>query len=734
MNLKDEFQPRVFVTTLTAALVTGTIAVTNTISYGVLIFSDELSPYVSNGVGVALFSGLILSLIVALMGSGKGLVAFPQAAIAPILALLAAGIVSMMGTTADMEQVFSTVIVALAFSAFFVGIVFATFGRFKLGKLIRFMPYPVIGGFLAGLGWLLIRGGLKVMSTQLIAPDGFSHLFHTEHILYWLPGAVLGIVFFVLLRRIKHYAVLPVALILSLLVFYSVVWISGTSLESLLADGWLLGPFPDAGLWKPISLGAFARADWIVILEQIDTLAILTLTSLIGILINCSGIELETQQDIDFDQDLQASGIANLLTSFGGGLVGYPSASLSILPHQIGARSRLVGVLTAILFAIALLFGGFVLAYLPRMIIGALLVYLGIGLLYRWLVVSRRSLPRYDYLILILILIVIGFVNLLMGVFVGVVATFALFALNYSRTKVVRNALTGENFQSNVDRAPYHQQYLQAQGGHLQILKLQGFIFFGTAFQIQSQVRERAENPKLPPLKFVIMDFRLVNGVDSSAMNSFMRMLQTAQTYDFKLAFADLNPDIEMMLRVSGVISKGEGRLSLFPNLDYAVEWCEDQILNEGDLTMVTQATLDAQLRGYFPDAGTLEVFMGYLEKQKVVENTLLIQQGDAPNGIFFVGRGQVRAELSLSNGETIRLRTMGEGTMVGELGIYLQRPATASVITEMPSTLYFLSSQTLKEMEKSDPKVAAAFHRYIATILGKRLIDTNDTVQALME
>ena len=149
---------------------------------------------------------------------------------------------------------------------------------------------------------------------------------------------------------------------------------------------------------------------------------------------------------------------------------------------------------------------------------------------------------------------------------------------------------------------------------------------------------------------------------------------------------------------------------------------------------MVTQSGLDAQLKEYFPDPEMLETIRSYLERQKVDKDTYLIRQGDPPNGIYFVARGMVRAELALTGGETVRLRTMGEGTIVGELGIYLHRPATANVVTEMPSTIFFLSSDALDRMEQSDPKVAAAFHRYLATILGKRLIDTNATVRALMD
>ena len=84
VDLTREFHPKVLIPTLTAAMVTGVIAVSNTIIYGSLVFSNELSPYVSSGVGIALFSGMVLSLIVALLGSVPNLVAYPQAAIAPI--------------------------------------------------------------------------------------------------------------------------------------------------------------------------------------------------------------------------------------------------------------------------------------------------------------------------------------------------------------------------------------------------------------------------------------------------------------------------------------------------------------------------------------------------------------------------------------------------------------------------------------------------------------------------
>ena len=125
---------------------------------------------------------------------------------------------------------------------------------------------------------------------------------------------------------------------------------------------------------------------------------------------------------------------------------------------------------------------------------------------------------------------------------------------------------------------------------------------------------------------------------------------------------------------------------------------------------------------------------MNYLEQQTIEANTPLIRRGDSPHGIYFIERGQVTVQLELDDGEIIRLRTMETGTIVGELGVYLGDPASATVITEIRSSVYLLSLDALKEMEETDPKIASTFHKFFATAISKRLIETNATMQALLD
>jgi len=79
-------------------------------------------------------------------------------------------------------------------------------------------------------------------------------------------------------------------------------------------------------------------------------------------------------------------------------------------------------------------------------------------------------------------------------------------------------------------------------------------------------------------------------------------------------------------------------------------------------------------------------------------------------------------------------VRTMGPGTVVGELGEYLNIPATASVVTDQPSVIYLMSSERFQQLDEQDPKLAAAFHKFIARLVGDRLRNTLDTIRALSE
>ena len=125
---------------------------------------------------------------------------------------------------------------------------------------------------------------------------------------------------------------------------------------------------------------------------------------------------------------------------------------------------------------------------------------------------------------------------------------------------------------------------------------------------------------------------------------------------------------------------------------------------------------------------------MPYFERQEVEVDQYLIHQDDPPDALYFIELAVVTVQLESEDGKIVRLRTMGPGTVVGELGFYLAQPASASVVVQEPGTVYRFSVDALHRMQENDPKLAALFHEFMARLLGKRLASTTNTLRALLD
>jgi SulP family sulfate permease len=242
-NFISHFQPKMLIPGLTAGLIVGITDVSIEISLAALIFSGVLAPYVAYGIGFLLFGAFIFLLLGAFTSSIPGTMTIPQDTPAAILALIAAGVVANMAASATLEETFTTVVAAIIVTTILTGLIFTVFGRFKLSGFARFIPYPVVGGFLAGTGWLLAAGSFSVMTDMSLTMDNFTDLFRTEVLVHWLPGLVFAVTLLLILRRSSHTLVIPGMLALSIALFYIVLAVLGISTSDAAELGWLLGPF-----------------------------------------------------------------------------------------------------------------------------------------------------------------------------------------------------------------------------------------------------------------------------------------------------------------------------------------------------------------------------------------------------------------------------------------------------------------------------------------------------------
>lgn len=766
-----------YASNISAGLISGLVNITYSLSYAALIFPGELSQFLPFGVTCTLITAGLTGAIVALRSSLPFIISGPDSNAAAILAVIVATIAQNL-TTQEAELLFPTIWLTIILTTTCTGLFLWMLGRLQLGRFIRFIPYPVVGGFLAGLGWLFAQGSFTVMTNLPLRLSNLSSFWEPATLLLWIPGVVLGISLHIVLVRVKHFLTFPAILLTALAFFYGGLALTATSFETARDAGLLFSSFTAGGLNQLFQVSRLFEANWSILGLQFQSLITLLAIVPITILLNATGLEMATQTDVDLDQELETAGIANVVTGLCSGIVGHFSISRSLLNYAAGGRNRSSGLVAALFCGLFLFFGTGVLNYLPRFLFGGLLFYLGIALLIEWVYQAWFRLSRLDYVLVLGMLLTIARLGLLEGVGFGLLVACLLFVVNYSNLRVIKNVFSGNIYQSNFERSFHQKKLLKEHGDEICIIRLQGYIFFGTANSLLEYIRVRLDDPNQTPLKFLILDFLLVGGLDSSAAVSFLKIKQLAYKSNTVVIFTSLPPPIAARLHESKIINTVElamldesgtrttdapemrlelpvntpkrsakqppepapremedrAQVMVFPDLDRGVEWCENQILKLTTFRRKRFMPLPIQLEQFFPIPDRVAKFVKYMKRTQTQAEYCLFKQGDLPDALYFVESGQVSLIRELPNGQTERLGTFGEGTVLGEVGFYSQTPHPATAITDSPCSIYCLSHEVLNKMQQEDPELLAACHQLIAQFLADRVIDADAKSKILLQ
>ncbi len=736
---------------ISAGLVVGVTATFLQASFAALIFAGQLSEYLSQGTGILLLGALIMGITVTLTSSYAGSIAMPQDSTSAIMAVVAAAIVSSMAMSTP-SQTFATVVAAMIFSTMCTGLFLTILGKFNLGRLVRYMPFPVVGGFLAGTGWLLSTGGISVMADGLPGLE----LLDNHMLVRWVPGFLFAVMLLLLTRWYSHFLIMPLMLAAGIAVFYVFYFFINGDIQSAQANDWLLGPFPKGGLAYIPTMSALQHADWTVVFSNIVNLATIAIIAPISLLLNTSGLEISSRSDIEPNRELNTVGVANIAAGLAGSPVGYHFLSLSTLGPRLGVTSRMTGLVSIAVIASVLLFSADLLAIFPKMIAGASLLFLGLAFLTEWLYDAWFKLSRVDYLLVWLILITIIMFGMLPGVIVGTLISALVFIYSYATTNAIRHTLSRKNFQSYVMRPPAHENILQQQGSSLAIFKLQGFLFFGTAHKLTEQVKQKLQsnsqkdsrNNSRNNIQFLLLDFRLVTGIDSSASLSFLRLKQVTDKANVVLIFTNVSTADQHQLRDGILDSDSEPRTLLFNDLDQGVAWAEEQLISFAENTTdeINAAEQTDSFTEYFENALTqsnstapsgklpMDRMLTFMEKIQVPAGAVFLKEGDPVERIYFIEAGRIVIYTEHPDGHKQQLRVQQKGTVIGEIGIYSGQRATATAAAEVPATLYALSKSNFHLMEIQDPELAIATHRLIANVMGRKLTQANYAIVALQK
>lgn len=733
--LRHALRPTILARSVAAGAIMWLIMGSVSPSYSSLIFQDELAVYFAAGLGIALVSNIVVVVLTSLFTSDHTTISQPQSTAAIFHGLIVGAVVAAAPADTPPETLFALAVWSVVLSSLLAGGVVLLLGMLRAGSLIRYVPFPIIGGYMAGLGWILLQAGFKVVVGLRIGVETLPLLTTGELFLRWLPALVFGAVVLGMQTRSRSVFIVPGAVAVSLVLFNLGALVAGDGVDGLIEAGWLLPRVPDSIHWQLPDISALGHFNLEMILASLGGIATLIVVCTLELFFRVSGQELVIGREVNFNREFTVNGASNIASSaVGGGIAGYPIPSYPLLIENLGAYGRLAGFVLALMFGLMMLFGGSVYTLVPRFLPAGLLMYFGLRYMKEWLIDSRSFLPPRDYLIVGIIALVTALVGFLPGIAIGLMMAMAFFVLEYSRLDVIKQEFSASSHRSNLERSFAQNRLLQEEGRKVLIFRLQGFVFFGTTYHFHEHVRARITDEKAEPLRFLILDFQSVSGFDVSTVHDFRKLKGLADRSGVELLICNPLPQLRPLLTELAVAAHRSNESLLFDDLDHALEWCENILLAEAGLRDTRGVTVEEQLAHHRAiSADEVRALHRYFERMESRVGDTIFRPGDEPDAFYFIESGRVDILLRGEAGQELRLRSMTAGTIVGEVGFYLNKVRSVSIAVTEAGVLHRLDKEALRRMGEDHPQLAAAIQVLITRVLSDRLSNTNRLIEELM-
>ncbi|WQF77740.1 Putative cyclic nucleotide-binding domain, STAS domain, SLC26A/SulP transporter [Colletotrichum destructivum] len=507
------------------------------------------------------------------------------------------------------DAVIATTIVSYAISSMMTGTVFYLMGRFNFGYMVGFIPRHILIGCIGGVGWFLVATGFEVsarMDGSLeYDMDTLHKLFRSDTIPLWVTPLLLAIVLFYSQTRGASKYFLPLYIISIPVVFYFFVFsLDALEPDSLRDNGWIFeGPPSDEPWWyfytlysmsnlvpPPSDAGLclllileFNLVEWDAVLECVPAMLALTFFGILHVPINVPALALQSGEDnADLDRELKLHGYSNFISGMAGSIQNYLVYANTVFFMRSGGDSRLAGYMLAALTFGVMIIGPKIIGFIPIMMVGTLIFDLGFELLLEAVWLPRKKLKLAEYLTVIVIVLVMGIYDFVIGIGVGIILAFVSLIIQTSRVSAVRASYTGEIVGSTVRRNPSQHHYLQEVRRQIYIVKLTGFLFFGTVVSVEEKIRALIDDSAFAerPIKYLILDLYHVTGLDYSAGEAFNTISRLLDNKGIVLVLSgkDAESEVGRNLRAMG-LGNDSIEVTLLPDLNSALESCENELL-----------------------------------------------------------------------------------------------------------------------------------------------------------
>jgi SulP family sulfate permease len=700
---------------LLGGLLIGAMAVVFAISFAAFIYNDQLSAHLDQAIGLTLIGAAIMAMVGGVLFSFRGTLIHPQDVTAVLLAGAATRVA---GAAPDPTTALATMILLVAVAGCLAGAATALLGIARLGHVFRFVPYPVLGGFLAATGYLLVVGAIGMIMGHGVTFWEPGAALSAANVLRWAPWILAGAMIAALTRATGSDLALPVGVLGTGGLFFAWLWISGTGLDGAREAGQLLGPFSSDGFLGRFDPGLLLAADWGVIRQELPVLLAVVGMAVLGSFLNLRGIELSTGLALRLDNDLKATGLANVAGAMSGGLVGYASFAETMLGWRLGMLGMTMPLAVALTSVAAAFLGADVLSLVPVGLLASVVAFLGWDLLYTWLWLERRKLPRREFAVVVLILLTTILVGFLEALLVGLLTSMLLFVLSYTQLGILRSRTTLAGRRSRIERPMPDMEYLTREGDRVVILELTGYLFFGSATRLQTLVEREVRQARPRPDR-IVADFRHVRDIDASAIITLRQTVESCMAEGITVAVSGMPRSVRRKIRRYS--AEDMLRIPMFDRLDTALDSIEQELL----------AARPSPAAGNDPGAALLHDVSRALEAHDLADclqadelpaGTILMHQGEPAEEVVFLLRGTAFAYVTRPDGRRTTIARFVPGAIIGEIGFYGGMDRTATVEASGPVRVLRVNPAALAARGNVPNEALMAIHQTSARYMAQRL------------
>ena len=703
------------------------LSITFGLSYALLVFAGPLSAHLSYGITMTFIGSAVFAIVIGLGSSLPFAIAGHDSSTAAVAAILAASFVERLLAVDPSSSPLVPLFITLGLSSVATGVALCGLGLTQIGRAIRYVPYPVVGGFLGATGLLIVLGAVSVITGHPVRPNTLSQFANVVTISELVVACAMALVLYLTWHRSRAPAALPVILVGGVILAHVAFWAWGISIEQARATGWIFQPPPTSAFMLPWRPDELLRYPWWMVPELLGNLVAVIFVTAASTLFNTTGVEVAVHREADLERELSVTGLANILAGVFSAYPGCISVSRTVLNVSSGGRGRLSGVTAGLASLLMLAIGPEVLGYMPKFVLGGLLIYLGADQLHKWIIESRKRLTRTEYVSLLVIIAIIVQWGFVAGILIGIIFGCATFALSAARVHAIKFGFDGSEYRSSLDRSRNDQEVLLAHGGEIQGLSLQTYLFFGSANRLYQHVKALLQDQ--PGCRYLLFDFKLVTGIDSSAAYSFAQIRRAAHERGITLVLVHLSAANQKVLRSSDFIADG---VVVIDELDHALEWCENAII----ATHQELAHEEANLRDWFAQILDSEHSAdGLIRRCQRIEldaGEVIVHAGHAADSMHFILEGRVGVMVPAEDGRTTRVRSLGRYTTIGEMGLVSNTPRSATIQAEAPSVLYVLDTHQFNAIKADDPELSHKLLTYFVSVMAERLSFANRTIAVL--